>query len=287
MKDVVNDIFVRRDQSAMVWLPAVVAMIFLIKGLATYFQEVWLRRIGNRLVAEYQRKIYDHLLQMNLTFFHELPSKDLIMRFSRGAGAAREVLDLVAVSVGRDVLTLVGLIAVMVIQDPLLSITVLIAGPLAVLMVQKMGQAIRNGVKQESNVVARIIGIIQETSQGAQVMKSFQLEDLLRRRMFAATETMQKVANHIAKVRAGVNPMIEVLGGICIGGVIAYAGWQAISGIETPGHIIAFITLDAPEIAVCRGGHSDRPCAKALRECQIPRCGRLRQHECVELAERL
>ena len=89
MKDVVNDIFVRRDQSAMVWLPAVVAIIFLVKGLATYFQEVWLRRIGNRLVAEYQKKIYDHLLQMNLTFFHKRPSKDVIMRFSRGAGASR------------------------------------------------------------------------------------------------------------------------------------------------------------------------------------------------------
>ncbi len=242
MKDVVNDIFVRRDQSAMVWLPAVVAIIFLVKGLATYFQEVWLRRIGNRLVAEYQKKIYDHLLQMNLTFFHKRPSKDLIMRFSRGAGAAREMLDLVAVSVGRDLFTLVGLIAVMVIQDPVLSITVLIAGPLAALMVHKMGQTLRNGAKQEASAATVIIGVIQETSQGAQVMKSFQLEGLLSRRMFAATETMQKVANHIAKVRAGVNPLIEVLGGISIAGVIAYAGWQATLGIETPGHIIAFIT---------------------------------------------
>lgn len=40
MKDVVNDIFVRRDQAAIVWLPFVIGLIFLIKGTATYLQEI-------------------------------------------------------------------------------------------------------------------------------------------------------------------------------------------------------------------------------------------------------
>ena len=73
MKDVVNDIFVRRDEAAMVWIPLAVVAIFLIKGVATYAQEVWLNRIGNRLVADYQKKIYAHLLQMNVGFFSEAP----------------------------------------------------------------------------------------------------------------------------------------------------------------------------------------------------------------------
>ena len=67
---------------------------------------------------DYQRKIYDHLLQ-----------NDLIMRTTRAATAAPSLLNLVAVSVGRDVLTLVALVIVMVTQDPLLSMIVLIIGP--------------------------------------------------------------------------------------------------------------------------------------------------------------
>ncbi len=241
MKDIVNDIFVDRDQAAMVWLPFVVATIFLVKGTATYFQEISLSRIGNRLVAEYQRKTYDHLLQMNMAFFHKHRSNDLIMRISRGAAAARGLLNLVAVSVGRDLFTLVGLIAVMVIQDPLLSIIILIAGPIAALLVRQMGHLIKKGAQVEAATTAVTIGIVRETSQGARIIKSFQLEDMLRSHMFAAIKTMEDTANKIAKVRAGVNPLIEVLGGLSIAGVIAYAGWQTTLGIEAPGHLFAFI----------------------------------------------
>ena len=241
MKDIVNDIFVHRDQAAMVWLPFVVATIFLVKGTATYFQEVWLSRIGNSLVAEYQRKIYDHLLQMNMTFFHKHQSKDLIMRISTGAAAARGLLNLVAVSVGRDLFTLVGLIAVMVIQDPLLSIIILICGPIAALLVRQMGHLIKKGAQVVAATTAVTIGIVRETSQGARIIKSFQLEDMLRSHMFAAIKTMEDTTNKIAKVRAGVNPLIEVLGGLSVAGVIAYAGWQTTLGVETPGHIFAFI----------------------------------------------
>jgi subfamily B ATP-binding cassette protein MsbA len=114
MKDVVNDIFVHRDQAAMVWLPFVIGVIFLVKGAATYLQEIWLSRIGNRLVADYQRKIYDHLLQMDVGFFQKHKSNDLIMRTTRAANAARGLLNLVVLSVGRDALTLLALIFVMV-----------------------------------------------------------------------------------------------------------------------------------------------------------------------------
>jgi ATP-binding cassette subfamily B protein len=59
--------------------------------------------------------------------------------------------------------------------------------------------------------------------------------------MFSAIKTMEDTSNKIAKVRAGVNPLIEVLGGLSVAGVIAYAGWQTTLGIETPGHLFAFI----------------------------------------------
>jgi len=136
----------------------------------------------------------------------------------------------------------VGLIAVMVIQDPLLSIIILIAGPLAALLVRQMGHLVKKGAQVEAATTAVTIGIVRETSQGARIIKSFQLEDMLRSHMFAAIKTMEDTANKIAKVRAGVNPLIEVLGGLSVAGVIAYAGWQTTLGIETPGHLIAFIT---------------------------------------------
>ena len=242
MKDVINDIFVRRDSAALVWLPVAIVTIFLVKGAASYAYEVWLSRIGNRIVADYQLKIYDHLLQMNVGFFERHVSNDLIMRTTQAAEAARSMLHLVALSLGRDLLTLAGLIVVMVSQDPLMSVAVLVFGPAAGLVVRKMGNISRKVAKVQTATAKSTIGIIRETSQGARIVKSFQLEDVLRERMAGAVRTMERSANRLAAVRASVNPLIETLGGVSVAGVIAYAGWQASQANDAPGHFFAFIT---------------------------------------------
>lgn len=242
MKDVVNDVFVRRDQTAMTWLPIAIVALFMVKGLASYGQEIWLSRIGNQLVAEYQTKIYEYLLRMNVTFFETHNSADLIMRTSKAASAARSLLNLVAVSFGRDLLTLIGLVIVMVTQDPVMALVILIAGPIAALAVRQMGHIARKGAQVEAATSARSIGVVKETAQGVRLIKSFQLEPMFRERMHGAVQTMQATANRVANVRAGVNPLIETLGGLSVGGVVAYTGWQLSSGVELPGHLIAFIT---------------------------------------------
>ncbi len=242
MKDIVNDIFVRRDQSAITWLPIAIIAIFVVKGAASYTQELWLSRIGSRLVADFQRKIYEHLLRMNVSFFEDYNSSDLIMRTSRAASAARSLLNLVAVSFGRDLLTLIGLIIVMVTQDPMMSLVVLVVGPIAGFAVRRMGHVARKGGQVEAATTAKSIGVVRETAQGIRLIKSFQLEDLFRKRMQNAIDTMEASANKVATVQAGVNPLIETLGGLSVAAVVAYTGMQLSSGVTTPGNFIAFIT---------------------------------------------
>ena len=242
MKDVVNEIFVNRDPTAVVLIPLTIAALFLIKGGAAYAQEVWLSIIGNRLVAGYQKRLYDHLLRMGVGFYHEHSSDDLIMRASRGATAARSLLDLVALGVGRDFFTLVGLIFVMIWQDPLMSLIVAVAGPIAALVVRQLGNIAKKAAQVEVQAQAKIIGVLRETTQGVRIIKSFQLEDSLRSQMGEAIETTQRTANRVARVRAAVNPLIETLGGLSVAGVVAYAGWQSLAGIATPGSLFSFLT---------------------------------------------
>lgn len=242
MKDVVNEIFVNRDPTAVALIPLSIAALFLVKGGAAYAQEVWLSIIGNRLVAGYQRRMFDHLLRMGVGFYHEHSSNDLIMRVSRGASSARSLIDLVALGVGRDFFTLVGLVFVMVWQDPVMSLIVAVAGPTAALVVRKLGHIAKKAAEIEVQASAKIIGVLRETSQGVRIIKSFQLEDSLRSQMYEAIDTTQRTANRVARVRAAVNPLIETLGGLSVAGVVAYAGWQSLAGIATPGSLFSFLT---------------------------------------------
>ena len=157
MKDVVNKIFVDQDRG-LFWIPMAISALFVIKGIAAYLQEVSLSRIGNRIVAEIQKRMYDHMLKMGVGFYQKYPSSDLITRMTHNAQAARTMLNLVAVGLGRDLLTLVGLIAVMVSQDPLLAAICLIGGPFAAMVLKKLTERVQKASRGNSPACRRSSG---------------------------------------------------------------------------------------------------------------------------------
>ena len=69
IKDVVDEIFIARNLNMLMPLSLAIIGLSLAKGFASYFQEVVMGRIGNRIVAENQRRVYDHLLKFGLGHF--------------------------------------------------------------------------------------------------------------------------------------------------------------------------------------------------------------------------
>jgi subfamily B ATP-binding cassette protein MsbA len=241
MRDVINQIFVDRNPTALAWIPAAILAIFAVKGLASYLQEVTLARIGNRFVAETQKRMFDHMLRMEVGFYQARPSNDLIMLVTGGANGARDMLNLIAVSFGRDAMTLAGLVVVMVTQDPIMSGICLVGGPFLVLAMRKLSQRIRKAMDSQYHSVSTIIGTMRETSQGIRIVKAFQMEGQQRVRMAGGVDAVRRMGNKMTAIQASMNGLVEVLAGLAIALVVLYAGWRNVSAGDTPGQFFAFI----------------------------------------------
>jgi ATP-binding cassette, subfamily B, bacterial MsbA len=242
MKNVINKIFVEQNTQAVYWVPLVIVGIFIAKGFASYFQELMMTRIGNRLVADMQKRMFDHMLRMDVAFFNRHQSSDLITRISMCAGAARDMLNTAALSLGRDLLTLVGLVIVMLSQDPVMFAVAALIGPAVYFGLSQLTKRVKRAAGRETQSAVDVVSAMRETVQGIRIVKSFQLEPTVRNRMFGAIDAVERVANRIVRTQASVNPMIETLGGVAIALVVLYAGWRNISYTETPGQFFAFIT---------------------------------------------
>jgi ATP-binding cassette, subfamily B, bacterial MsbA len=242
MKDVINQIFVYRSAAAVIWLPLVVIALYLAKGAASYFQEVLLARIGNGIIAETQNKMFRQLLRQDMGFFARHPSSDLITRITQNAQATREALNMMATSIGRDLLTLAGLVAVMAIQQPQLFAICAIAAPIGIVIQRKLGKRVQKVSKQDYFALGRIVDTMRETAQGIRVVKAFTLEPAMRNRMAHAVAAAENRANTIVSLNARTSPMIDTLGGFSVAGVIFYAGWRSLYYNETPGEFFSFIT---------------------------------------------
>ncbi len=242
LKYVIDTIFVHQDRAALIGITFGIVAIFVAKGFAAYFSEVVLGQIGNSLVAQTQKRMFDHLLKVDVAFFQNHSSSDLITRISHNAAAVRDMLNMVSLNLGRDFLTIIGLICTMIVLDPMLAAIALIGGPIAALSSRKMVERIKKATRGEVQSMSGIIQITREASQGAQVVKSFQLENKMRARMFGAIEAVQQRATKMLRIQAGVNPLMETIGGCAVASVILYAGWQNLYHGASPGQFFAFIT---------------------------------------------
>src|SRR5665647_2429404 len=76
--DVINQAYVNRNLPGIVTLGGITALLFTIKGLATYGHTVVLSRIGNRIVANNQRAVFSKLLSEGLSFFSDRHSTEFL-----------------------------------------------------------------------------------------------------------------------------------------------------------------------------------------------------------------
>ncbi len=242
MRDVTNGFFVSGDPWYIYRIGATVAAIFIVKGLATYVEALFLSRAGNAIVADRQRRVYDRMLEHGIEFYHSFSSSDLITRLTKSAQAARRVVEIMVTSLVRDLCSLIALLVVMVVQQPYLSLIALVCGPAAIYGVNRLLKRVRHMVEKEYLSAAKIVGVLQETVFGVRIVKSFNLEGTMRSQMHKAVADVQQRANSITAIEAATSPIMETLAGLAIAAVIIVSGYLVIEKGQTPGEIMAFIT---------------------------------------------
>jgi ATP-binding cassette subfamily B protein len=239
--DVINQAYVHKNLPGIIVLALVTALIFTVKGMATYGQALTLARIGNRIIADNQRRMFARLLQQNVGFFSDRHSSEFIARLSTGAAAATQVLNLLITAIGRDLLSLVGLATVMAVQDPVMSLFSIIVVPPAMLILRKLIHRIKTIAHQQFTGTARILETLQETVQGMRMVKAFTLEDAMLARFDEHVAHLESESNKWARVAYRSGPLMEALGGFAIAIALVYGGFRVIETGATPGQFFSFL----------------------------------------------
>ncbi|WP_156465029.1 ABC transporter ATP-binding protein [Mesorhizobium sp. Root552] len=242
MKPLVDDIFVHRMYERAPIICGSVILIFFVRGIANYGQAVTLAKIGNNVVARYQKRVFQHLMRLGVDFFNETRSGRLAARINENVGGVRDLMGLTLRSVAGDIVSLIGLIGVMVWQQPYLAASVLVVGPPLVWAVNYIMRRVRRVTRESVTINSHLIGAMQETVQGIAVVKAFTMEDQLSVRVGELVDLAEARYNKIARVSERLGPFTEMLAGFAVAGVIGFAAYQAATTNHPPGDVLAFIT---------------------------------------------
>nr|CAD6617509.1 ABC transporter ATP-binding protein [Rhizobium sp. Khangiran2] len=242
MEAVVNEAFANQ-RADIVWLICgAIFVAFVLRGLATYGQSVTLSKIGNNIVARYQRRLYSHLMGLSVGFFSEARSAHLAAQISQNVNGVRDVLNLTVTSTARDLLTLIALIGVMISKDPILSLIVFVVAPPLILALRYVSRRLRSATRESVELNSHVLGAMQETIQGIAIVKAFTMEKELGNKVEKLISQAENRANRIARLTERTAPLTETFAGFAISSVLAYAAFRSIYDGVPPGAFFAFVT---------------------------------------------
>ncbi len=241
METVINEAFANK-RADLVWIICVSIFIaFSLRGLASYGQAVALSKIGNDIIARYQRRLYAHLMTLSVGFFSEARSAQIAARVSQNVSGIRDVMNLVITSTARDFLSFVFLLGNMVYQDPLLSLIFFVIAPPVFLALRHISKRLRAVTREAVVLNSRVLGAMQETIQGISIVKAFTMEPELDRKINKLITAAENRQNRIVRISERNGPLIETVAGFAVAGVFAYAAYRSIYENVPPGAVFSFI----------------------------------------------
>jgi subfamily B ATP-binding cassette protein MsbA len=238
----INEAYVDKNIPGIALFSGIIFLLFLIRGVAIYAQTVTLQKISNAILANNQRRLFGKLMSESVGFFSERHSSEFLARLTQGANSVTQVLNLLINAIGRDLLLLVGLVAVMVIQDAYMAMLGFLIAPPAFLVLRKLVKRIKGLAYNQFTGTADILETMQESLQGIRTVKAFTLEQTMRERINESIEAVERNANKMARVSNRSSPLMETLGGLAVAGGLMYGGYGVVALNATPGQFFSFLT---------------------------------------------
>ncbi|MBP9612742.1 MAG: ABC transporter ATP-binding protein [Sulfurospirillum sp.] len=242
VKPLLDEIFIAKDRDMLMLLPYAIIAVYVAKELGRYMQSYFTAYIGQDIIRRFRENILGNMLRLDISFFHEYRTGELISRNTNDVERVRSVVSNLVPELIRETLTIFGLMAVVIYQSPKLAFFALIIMPLAVYplstLAKRMKKISRASQEKISDITAKLseifnnIEIIQANNASAYEHGLFQREN---ERYFKLTMKSVKIAQL-------VSPLMETLGSIGVAVVIIVGGREVIDGTMSVGSFFSFLT---------------------------------------------
>jgi ATP-binding cassette subfamily B protein len=207
--------------------------------------------VARRLVAgkvslgvEYDLRnhVYQHLQALELGFFDEQQTGQLMSRATNDLSSVRFFLGYGLVFILQSALTILLAAVAMLALDPALGALALLPVPFVVLIAWRYGRRSRPALQEVQQRIAELTADVEENVSGVRVVKAFAAEDRQLGRFRGTVARVFAQSMIATRLRAFYNPFIGFLPSLGLAVVLLAGGRAVISGRLTVGDFTAFYT---------------------------------------------
>jgi ABC-type multidrug transport system fused ATPase/permease subunit len=241
MKIAIDDGIAKRNMLVLALSSGAYLLSMLLGLLSSFGQGYLLAKGGQSVLFEIRGRLFSHIQRLSLGFFSKQETGQLISRLVNDVGALHDFLNFAVISIINDLLTLIGIIAIMLYMNLELSLISFAFLPLLIGLVLSFRSKMRRAYREVRRKIGKVTAGIQEGVAGVRVTQSFakERENLER---FNRTNLENLQANmQAAVVWSSFFPLVDIVGALATAAIIWYGGIQVVHGKMTLGVIVAFL----------------------------------------------
>ena len=220
----IKKIFIEKDQTLILLIPAAIIIAFTTKGLSLYIAKTTLINVGQEVTKILQLQLMKSIIKADAEIVDKKHSGKFISHLTFDISMMTNLISVVILNIAKDSLTLIGLIGVMFYQNWRLAIFALIMIPLASFAAKSLGKRIGKVTTQAQEKSGILTTYMLEVFKNHKIIKIFQKEnyEFSRAEKFINNLKDRLVKTSMVIVRA--SPIMETLTGFMIAGLIYYSG---------------------------------------------------------------
>jgi len=222
-------------------LPFVIVGVSVLKGVAYFGQFYLIGMVGQRMMADVRKALFDHLLSLSPGFYTRRHSGDLMQRFSADTLAVDMAVSNAIPSYVRDGLTVVVMLLNCFVLDWRMSLIAFGAVPVTLLPIVRLAKRLKRVTTQAHQTGGELAEMVQEAISGMRVVQAYGMERWESRRFADANHRLIRLLRRSFIVRAFSSPLMEVMGAAGLAVAIWWVGGRILAGELEPGKFFSFV----------------------------------------------
>jgi ATP-binding cassette subfamily B protein len=233
-----------------------VLIVVAVLAAATFARSYLVAWLGERVVADLRRDVYAHVIRLSPGFFEATRTGEVLSRLTTDTSVVQAIIGGSVTQALRNLLLLVGGLALLLFTNPKLTGLTLVVVPLVVLPLVVLGRRVRGLSRTAQDRTAAVGARAEETLNAVRTVQSFAQEERETARFAAGAEAAFRAATAHARTRAGLGAIVIALvfGAIVL--VLWVGGRDVLAGRLSPGELASFVFF-ASTVASAAGGLSE------------------------------
>jgi subfamily B ATP-binding cassette protein MsbA len=239
MKPLLDGSFVERDPEAIRFYPMLLVGLFVVRGIANYLSGVGMAWVGSRVVTDLRQELFAKLLRLPGEFFDSRTSGELISKFTYDSTQMMGTTTGVLVTLVRDTLSIIGLLALMIYLHWQLTLFILVITPPIALLSAYVSRRLRKLNLGLQETMGKLTHTLEEAVGGERIIKIYNAEAHEQKRFDGVANRFHHI---LMKVRSSVeafSPTVQLITVIALAAAVYIASSGILGGEHSVGEVVA------------------------------------------------